>query len=376
MKTCQKKKVLIIGPKDTIGGHGTYVNDVLRYQFRDCVVSNFNTTNTGKQVTKKGTTETADIFKTPLKIVLSAVCAVFIRCVRFLCALFKLCPDIVLITGASNLFYEQAYYIICCRLTCRKVFLHYHGPLDLFISQSGCFKRSLIGYVYGKLHKLIVLSRKDFDIAKRCLPHKKIAIITNYVSSSNYQLQFPQKLSSTDGITRLVFLGGSKPLRKGLKDIVKAINSMVFPENKVLFLLSGGDEVRRIIESDINFESKRMINILGWITEEDKQKLYLGADVMVLPSYDEGLPYALIEAMASGMAIVSTNIGGIPELVPSQDYGFIIEPGDIPALSAGLATLIRDKELCKKIGRNNIERVKQHYTMDKIFKNLEEILLS
>lgn len=375
MATIKKKKVLIIGPKDAVGGHGTYVNDVLRYPFKNCVVLNFNTTKKFQQVKRKGLSETIDIYHTPVTVLLLAITVSITRGVKFIVTLFREWPEIILITGSSNLFYEQAFYIILSKLMRRKVFLHYHGPFDLFFNECGIFKRGLVGIIYRRLDKLILLSRKDFNIAKNIIPAHKLIIIPTYVRISNYSSNFFQKPSSVDGLTRIVFLGGSKPLRKGIRDLAGAINHIVPIENKVIFMLSGGDDVNKIIDSNIDPKCKHAVSFLGWVMEENKRKIYQDSDIMVLPSYDEGLPYALIEAMASGMAVVSTNIGGIPELIPTKEYGFLIQPGDIPALTEALLILIRDKALRAQLGANNIDRVKKYYVMDRILGSIEEVLL-
>lgn len=88
---------------------------------------------------------------------------------------------------------------------------------------------------------------------------------------------------------------------------------------------------------------------------------------MMLPSHDEGLPFALIEAMACGMAVISTKVGGIPELVVSKANGLLIEPGDVHGLKDAMEILVREKTTLKDMAASNIDRIRHFYTLDKIF---------
>ena len=92
------------------------------------------------------------------------------------------------------------------------------------------------------------------------------------------------------------------------------------------------------------------VEFLGWVAGEAKQAQLAQADVFVLPSYNEGLPVSLLEAMAYGVPVISTRVGGIPELVRDGIDGFLIEPGDRAALEDRLRRLAEDARLRQTMG--------------------------
>lgn len=101
------------------------------------------------------------------------------------------------------------------------------------------------------------------------------------------------------------------------------------------------------------------VTLVGALANHELPALYEWADVFVLSSRREGLPVVLVEALASGLAVVSTNVGGIPELIRDGVEGFLVPPGDSSAL-AGAVVRLRDPQLRRQMGRRGTERVSVH----------------
>ena len=91
------------------------------------------------------------------------------------------------------------------------------------------------------------------------------------------------------------------------------------------------------------------IEILGWVDRRTVRKKLQAADALVLPSYSEGLPMSLLEAMGSGLAVLTTPVGGIPEIVKNNENGLLVEPGNVPELQHALERLT-DKALRRSLG--------------------------
>lgn len=124
---------------------------------------------------------------------------------------------------------------------------------------------------------------------------------------------------------------------------------------------SGRDEgeFRRLVEElhlagEVSFLGSMRMGPELW-------KTYGEHDVLVLPSFTEGIPKVITEAFANGLAVVATRVGGIPDLVGS-DNGLLVPPDDVEALTAALATLLKEPELCLRMGRANLE-VARKYTI-------------
>jgi glycosyltransferase involved in cell wall biosynthesis len=96
-------------------------------------------------------------------------------------------------------------------------------------------------------------------------------------------------------------------------------------------------------------------------------------DVYVQPSHFEGVPNAVLEAMAAGLPVVATNVGGVPEVVEDGATGIIVPPKDCSALTRGIARLLRDPELRRAMGRSSARRAASRFSMAKMVEDYEHL---
>ena len=92
-----------------------------------------------------------------------------------------------------------------------------------------------------------------------------------------------------------------------------------------------------------------------------------------MPSLDEGLPVAILEAMAEGLPVVATSVGGVPELIEDYRTGYLVPPSDVSALTRHLRLLILDRELRQAMGAAGRERVRDHFSVDRMVAEIEAI---
>jgi len=118
------------------------------------------------------------------------------------------------------------------------------------------------------------------------------------------------------------------------------------------------------------------VSVLGWVSGDDKKKLLETGDIYALPSYNEGLPVSILEAMSWEIAVISTRVGGIPELVRDGTDGILINPGDVTALSQALMRLGKDKEFRQQLGRAARSQVETSYSRENVMPQLEAIYQS
>ena len=104
----------------------------------------------------------------------------------------------------------------------------------------------------------------------------------------------------------------------------------------------------RALTVELNIENH--VVFAGWVSGEEKENLLSRVNIYVLPSYNEGLPVSLLEAMSWQVPVISTRVGGIPELVREGIDGLLIEAGDRAAFSLAIVTLAKDPDLRKKRG--------------------------
>src|SRR5690606_10983036 len=119
--------------------------------------------------------------------------------------------------------------------------------------------------------------------------------------------------------------------RKGTWDLLEAFKRLAAEVPNVRLVLGGDGEIdkaRRIVARD-GLEAR--VTIAGWLSGAEKLDVFNRTDIYALPSYHEGLPASIVEAMAAGAPIVSTPVGGIPEAVTDAFNGFLVAPGDVDA---------------------------------------------
>jgi glycosyltransferase involved in cell wall biosynthesis len=153
--------------------------------------------------------------------------------------------------------------------------------------------------------------------------------------------RFRKATSIRDDTVPILLFVGRLSDGKGLYDLLDSVERL--REDIPFKLLVAGDGPLADELAD-RIESKGLDNIvtlLGY--REDVPELMVSADVLVLPSYREGTPRVITEALAAGTPVVSTNIAGIPEQVDDGVTGYLVEPGDIETLTDRLRRLLSDK---------------------------------
>jgi glycosyltransferase involved in cell wall biosynthesis len=365
------RKVLLIGPLLPSGGVTRYVKDLLswsgKYQF-----ILFNTARPAKNRIKAGLGY-AEVFNAGLIRALQGVLITLSHMIAFPWRLVQSRADIVHICGVSYWpFWENAYYMLISRLLRRRVTLHYLGALDLYYMGRNRLEQALIRTVLRQPQKLILLSKKAYDLAATLLPVERLSVIPSSVDTMQFD-QNNDKKATQDNLVRVLFMGGIDPFRKGVLDLLDAAAIVVRENPNVRFIMSGGDSFQEVEKQWKKLGLENHIEFVGWIPENQKARAYHSADILVLPSHNEGLPYVIIEALASGLPIIASSVGGIPEVVIHGENGYIIEPGDSHSLAKYILLLAANPELRQIISKHNRERARKYYSLSAAISQLERL---
>ncbi|HEY0342685.1 MAG TPA: glycosyltransferase, partial [Steroidobacteraceae bacterium] len=170
----------------------------------------------------------------------------------------------------------------------------------------------------------------------------------------------------------LLFLGHL--LRdKGVYDLVRAFG-MVAPRFPRMKLVLGGvgniDAVRQLAAQ---LEIQERVSCPGWLGPERKTAALARSTVFILPSYAEGMPMALLEAMSWGMPVIATPVGGIPQVVVNDSNGLLVAPGDIDALADAIRRLLDDPALCERLGAAARATVETGFSLNEALAKLSGI---
>ena len=287
---------------------------------------------------------------------------------KFLYLLFFWKPDIVHIHSSfGGSFYRKLPFIFLAYKTNIKIINHIHGAdfNDFYLSASS-WKKSLIKKTYGKCSVIIALSNEWKDKLKQIVNEEKIVVIENYGILEKNAIKERQYKVNNHNILFLGFICK----RKGCYDIPKIVERVANEFPDVKFILAGSGDIDKI-KAITPEKIKRNIFYPGWVRNEEKDKLLRNADLFFLPSYNEGMPMSILDAMGYGLPIVSTNVGGIKKIVHENENGFTCDPGDVMKLSEKILKLLMDDQLLKTAGNESVLIIKKYYSLETHIKKLE-----
>jgi glycosyltransferase involved in cell wall biosynthesis len=283
---------------------------------------------------------------------------VFIRAVGSLCWRLLTQPtDVVYIHVAERgSAFRQAVTTTIAVLLRKPVILHSHSAdFHVFYANLPRIIQVWLSWSFRKSTRFIVLSHswKNFYIEQLGLESERIIVLPNPV-------KFPAlALQSTDaGKVNFLFLGKIGE-RKGAFDLILAFAAIPVAHRENAELVIAGDgEATRARQTIEQLNLTQSIRILDWVDEQQRDRLLARANVFVLPSYNEGLPMALLEAMSWGLPVITTPVGGIPELISTANNGLLVTPGNIEQLSAAMQSLIESENLRMSLGDAGRESVR------------------
>lgn len=152
--------------------------------------------------------------------------------------------------------------------------------------------------------------------------------------------------------------------QKGHVTLLQAFAALARPDARLI--LAGDGELRDLVEETIrNLGLTDKVTITGWISSDEVMRLITQSRVIVQPSYMEGLPVVLMEAMAQGRPVISTFVAGIPELVQNGTNGWLVPAGDQESLARAMSSAIdEDPTKLRQMGLNGMARVRTRHHID------------
>ena len=228
--------------------------------------------------------------------------------------------------------------------------------------------------VVWSCHNIICQSEaaKSELISRLQCPAEKIIVIPNWIDSSRYAVEKPGRDSNTP--VRFVFMGWIEPF-KGVRHLIDA--AAMLGASNISFRLDicgGGSELVPLTQYCKELGLDDSISFHGWVAGNKKASILASADVLVLPSYSEGLPNSVIEGMASGLAVIATTVGGIPSLIQSEKQGLLINAGSVDELAQSMKILINNRDLIEQMGRENQEFISQRHDISSVWPIVADIL--
>lgn len=250
--------------------------------------------------------------------------------------------------GAS--FWRKAIFIYIAKFFHKKVVWHMHaGRFAVFYQQH----RYAVRKVVDKSDVIIALSEYWKEYFKNEFPTKRVEIIKNVISA-------PVVHKQQTGYFTLLFLG-LLGKNKGIYDLLECIRDhKVEFQGKLKLYIGGNGEIEHVKQLIKEYGIADIVIFEGWVSGDKKIELLNKSDAYILPSYKEGLPKSILEAMSYGMPIISTPVGGIPEIVSNGENGYLVEPGNKEDIYKAIMSLLNDADLRNRMGRISLSRVGEH----------------
>lgn len=287
---------------------------------------------------------------------------------KFNLLLFKIKdPLIHLHVSKSGSFFRKIIFFLEAKKLNKKVIIHLHSSTFEEFRARSMIINYFVKLMFDNADRVIVLTEGWRETVQGFSSNKNVTKLYNSVVLKE------RVRNNLDEI--IVLFLGRLCKEKGVYDLLNCIlsNKKYFIQNNVNFFLAGDGEVKNL--QDLVKESglEEIITVNCWISGNEKEMRIKEASIFILPSYNEQMPMSILDGMTNGLPIVSTTVGGIPEIVEDGKNGILHEPGDIKAMGDALKRLCADEELRINMGIRSLEIVNEKFNASFITNQLVEI---
>lgn len=296
-----------------------------------------------------------------------------LRFIKFSCLLIFRAPKRVIIFTVDGFgFIEKGSMALFAKAFGKKVILAPRSgliPRDLRESE---FLSKFIPYVFERCDFVICQSEKWRSLFADHMSEgrrDRLEVIENWIDTDMKYAPVPR----TDEL-RILFLGWIEET-KGVFDLYEGFKLALRKTKNIRLQYAGKgaefDNLKALVAQE-GYEDK--IDLLGWVTKTDKQDLLNGIQVFALPSFFEGFPNSLLEAMLYGKACIATKVGSVEDIITEGENGFLMEIGEIEKIASTIIRLEEDNDLLKRVGTNAREKILKGNSIDSAVAKFEQLL--
>lgn len=304
--------------------------------------------------------------------------------------------DIVYLVAAANTVgsTRDAVLVATARIMGRQVVIHFRGGhYGEFYERSKRLFRILLRLSWGSAARAIVQAPRLRSQLARAAPNVELAVLPNGLPPT----KFTAKSQYASARPRLLFVG-HLTYDKGFYDLMQGFRRLrakwpqlelacagelpkprreanqLLPPDRQAEYLRRHHEICNEIHGFIAEGQASGVDYAGVVSGDAKVNLFGSADIFVLPSYSEGFSFAVLEAMFQGLPVVTTNRGGLPDVVKHGENGLLVEPGDVDGLIGAIDRLVEDPGLRESMGRRNAREARERYDLGVVARQLVNIV--
>jgi glycosyltransferase involved in cell wall biosynthesis len=322
-------KVLFIGPLNTYGGIGA----VLRTYKKN--VPHFNFIATHRNFNKIGSS--LYFIYSLLTITYTFICKNSIQIVH-------------LHSASKGSFVRKILIVMISKFFNKKVIFHMHGGQFMDFYGRLSWSKYIFNSILQQVDLFICLTEEWKDYFTQNFDIKNIVVIGNPVmiqSIINYR--------PTSNVISLLFLGNLNP-KKGIFEFLNyLVTNPHFQSKKINITIGGNGEVERLKKITEDPKYMGQIKYLGFVEGLPKSKALDACDIFILPSFYEGLPISILEALGHGKPVIATRVGGVPSVVKNHVNGWLFNAGNFEELNTVFDTIVNQQFPLKLYQLNSYE---------------------
>ncbi|MDD1792972.1 glycosyltransferase family 4 protein [Enterovibrio sp. ZSDZ42] len=265
-------------------------------------------------------------------------------------------------------YFRKSLFVRLAKLYNAKVVLHLHGAefQNFYVCECNANKQLRIRQTFNLSDVVIVLSSQWLSWMKTIIDNpSKARVVYNSVSSLEIDRSHAEQ--------GLILFLGRLGKRKGVKDLIDAFSIVLKDIPHARLALGGDGDIAEFKHQVASLGISNNVDFLGWISGKEKETWLSKADIYCLPSYNEGFPMGVIEAMSARVPIVASTAGGIPDAIEHGLEGLLVQPGDIDTLASHLQLLIDNRQTNAEFSQSAHLKFGNSFSKKAVFPKLDSI---
>lgn len=367
-ETSKKPSVLLLGPSiNAVGGGPTHIRHLLRSPLATVYdLIHFEVGSRGRESPSSDeplVIRTIRVALSPLRLAWAVACRA---------------PAILHVNASLNSrsFWRDAVYVIVGKMLGRKIVYQIHGGSVEQFCNSRPLMRAFCRQLFRLTDYVVVISAVQFDRFARLFESNRVTLIPNAIDLTEFARERKPDLQATrpHGL-HLLFL--ARLVRdKGIFELIEAMSALredAVLSGLTLTIAGSGPAYQEVVQRTAALGLNGRVRIVGSVQGEAKAKLLREADIFILPSYHEGLPYALLESLACGIPVIATRVGGIPDVVQQGIHGVLIEPRNVEEIVRAIRLLACDTSLLERMSDHCVVQAREQYGLDRLSRQFDAL---
>ena len=257
---------------------------------------------------------------------------------------------------------RKVLFMAVSKMLGKKVIVHFHSfSVDTTIKSK---YQNVYRYLFGKADVVLVLSKYWQDELCRTFGFKdsKVKVLYNPCTTEVSSKAYPKR--------KQILYAGTVNARKGYADMINAFAKVADKYRDWCIVFAGNGEIEegKALASRLGIDKQTVF--LGWVRGEEKDKAFKEASIFCLPSYAEGFPMGVLDAWAYGLPVITTPVGGIPDIAIDGKNCLLFNPGDVDVLAKQMDKMMSSEELRKLVASESNELAKGIFSVEKVTERL------